>query len=60
MNRSTWKTPFEIVIGTHPKGILYLRDVAGEEKRSVGEEEFYYFMKSLHEEVKLRLEQSNL
>ena len=59
MNRSTRKTPFEIVTRMQPRGISYLRDVAGEEKRSVVEEEFVDFMESLHKEVKLRLEQSN-
>ena len=59
VNRSTRKTPFEIVIGMHPRGISDLRDVAGEEKRSIVGEEFANFMESLHKEVKLRLEQSN-
>ena len=35
MNRSTRKTPFEIVTGMQPRGISNLRDVASEEKRSV-------------------------
>ena len=59
VNRSIGKTPFEIVIGMNPRGISDLRDVAGEEKRSVAGEEFADFMKSLHKQVKLRLEQSN-
>ena len=59
MNRSTGKTPFEIVTGMHPRGISDLRDVAGEEKRSAIGEEFFGFMESLHKKVKLRLEQSN-
>ena len=59
VNRSIEKTPFEIVTGMHPRGILDLRDVVGEEKRSVAGEEFVDFMKSLHKEVKLSLEQSN-
>ena len=59
MNRSTGKTPFEIVTGMHPRGISDLRDVVGEEKRSVVGEEFSDFMESLHNEVKLRIEQSN-
>ena len=36
-----------------------MRDVAGEEKRSVEGEVIVHFMKSLHEEVKLKLEQIN-
>ena len=59
MNRSTRKTPFEIVFGMHPRGISYLRDVGSEEKRSSIGEEFSDFMESLHKKVKLRLEQSN-
>ena len=59
VNRSIGKTPFEIVTGMHPRGILGLRDVASEEKRSVAREEFADFMESLHKEVKSRLEQSN-
>ena len=48
MNRSTGKTPFEIVTRMHPRGISDLRDVAGEEKRSATGEEFSDLMKSLH------------
>ena len=59
MNRSTGKTPFEIVTRMHRRGILDLRDVAGEEKRSTAGEEFSDFMESLHKEVKLRFEKSN-
>ena len=53
---STGKIPFEIVTRMNPRGVSDLRDVASEEKRSVVEEEFSDFMKSLHKEVKLRLE----
>ena len=59
VNRSTGKTPFEIVTGMHPRGISDSRDVASEEKRRAVGEEFFDFMESLHKEVKLRLEQSN-
>ena len=59
MNRSTWKTTFDIVIGMKPRGVSDLRDVASEEKRSATGEEFVDFMESLHKKVKLRLEQSN-
>ena len=35
MNRSTGKTPFEIVSGMKPRGVSNLKDVVvGEEKRS--------------------------
>ena len=59
VNRSTWEAPFEIVTRIHPRGVSYLRDVVGEEKRSVAVEEFVGFMESLHKELKLMLEQSN-
>ena len=59
VNRSTGKTPFEIVTELQPRGVSDLRDVAGEEKKSAAGEEFANFMESLHKEVKLRLEQSN-
>ena len=36
-----------------------MRDIFGEEKRSATGEEFSDFMKSLHKEVKLRIEKSN-
>ena len=35
VNRSTGKTPFEIVTGMHPRGTSDLRDVASEEKRRI-------------------------
>ena len=59
VDRSTGKTPFEIVTGMHSRGISDLRDIAGEEKKSAAGEEFVDFMDSLHKEVKLRLEKSN-
>ena len=59
VNISKGKTHFGIVTRIKPRGVLDLRDVVGEEKRSAEGEEFFGFMKSLHEEVKLKLEQSN-
>ena len=56
VNRSTGKTPFEIITRMKPRGVSNLRDVAGEEKRSVTREEFSDFMRSLYKEVKLKLE----
>ena len=41
------------------RGVSNLRDIASEEKRTTAGEEFSDFMKSLHKEVKLRLEKSN-
>ena len=48
VNRWIGKTPFEIVTRMNLRGISDLRDVAGEEKRSAGGEEFFDFMESLH------------
>ena len=59
VNRSIGKTHFGIVTRIKPRGVLDLRDVVGEEKRSVAGEKNSDFMESLHKEVKLRLEQSN-
>ena len=56
VSRSIGKTPFQIVNRIKPKGISYLRDIVGEEKRSVEGEVFANVMKSLHEEVKMKLE----
>ena len=41
MNRSTRKTPFEIITKMKPRGISDLRDVASEEKRSDVGEDFF-------------------
>ena len=56
VNRSTRKTPVEIVIGMKPREVSNLRDFVDEEKRSVAGEEFFDLMKSLHKKVKLKLE----
>ena len=56
VNRSIRKTPFEIVSRMKPRGVSYLRDIVGEENRSVVGEEFADFKESLRKEVKLRLE----
>jgi hypothetical protein len=40
VNRSTGKSPFEIVYGIHPRGITELRDLNQDEFRSVGAEYF--------------------
>ena len=53
VNQSTGKTPFEIVTGMHPRGISNLRDVAGEEKRSIVGEEFANLMESLRKKVEV-------
>lgn len=59
VNKSTSKTPFQIFTGIQLRGISILRDIIVEEKRSIGEEALPKYMKSLHEAMKHKLEQSN-
>ena len=59
VNRSKRKTQFEIVTGMKPRGVSNFRNIIGEEERNVEGEVFDDYMNSLHEEVKLKLEQSN-
>lgn len=56
INRSTKRTPFEIVIGVHPRGISELRDISSEDRRSSEEEDFADHMAALHIQVKQHLE----
>jgi hypothetical protein len=55
INRSTGKSPFQIVYGTQPRGIYELRDSEWDEIRSVSAEDFAEAMKELHSQVKERL-----
>ena len=59
MNRSMEKINFDMVVRMLPKRLTELKEVIGEEKWIVEVGKFSSFMKSLHEEVKLMLEQSN-
>ncbi|XP_057830137.1 uncharacterized protein LOC131041165 [Cryptomeria japonica] len=59
VNRSTWRSPFEVVYGLHPRGILELRDLHGVDKRSSEAEDFVAVMKDIHQQVKETL-QSNV
>ena len=54
-NRSTGKSPFQIVYGMHPRGVHELRDLGTVEKRSANDEEFANAIQELHEEVKQKL-----
>jgi hypothetical protein len=40
VNRSTWKSKFEIVYGIQPRGITELRDLNQDEFKSAGVEDF--------------------
>ena len=59
INKSTCFIPFQIVYGTHPRGVLELRDVNKVVRISSQLEYFYIFMRGLHQEVKNRLEKTN-
>ena len=59
-NRSTCKSPFQIVYGMHPRGVHELHDLGSAKKRSVDGEEFVDVIHEMHEEVKQKLQSSNL
>jgi hypothetical protein len=60
VNRSTGKSPFEIVYGIHPRGITELRDMKQDEFRSVGAKYFATEMQKLHDRVREKLQNNNL
>ena len=59
-NRSTRKTPFQIVYGMHFRGVHELRGLGTTERRSADNEKFVDAICELHEEVKQKLQSSNL
>jgi hypothetical protein len=59
MNRSTGKSPFEIVYDRQPRGVLELRDSKQIMTKSTSAKEFTEAMKELHSQVKERLLKSN-
>jgi hypothetical protein len=59
VNRSTGKSPFQIVYGTQPRGVSELRDSEQTATSSASAEEFAEAMKELHSRVKQRLIDSN-
>ena len=59
-NRSTGKSPFQIVNGMHPRGVHELRDLGTTKKRSAYGEEFASSIKELHEDVKQKLQDKSL
>ena len=52
-------SPFHILYGMHPRGIIELRDLGKLERRSADEEDFAQTMSDLHEQVKSKLQDSN-
>jgi hypothetical protein len=59
INRSTGKSPFQIVYGMKPRRFSELRDVEQVEFRSASAEDFAESMKELHNQVKERLQSSS-
>jgi hypothetical protein len=59
VNRSTGKSPFQILYGTQPRGVSELRESEQAETSSARAEEFAEVMQELHAEVKQRLMKAN-
>jgi hypothetical protein len=59
VNRSTGKSPFQIVYGVLPRGVFELRDSEQTATSSASAEEFAEAMKKLHNQVKERLLKSS-
>jgi hypothetical protein len=59
VNRSTGKSPFEIVYGIQPRGITDLRDPNQDEFRSAGAEDFATEMHKIHDRVREQLQNNN-
>jgi hypothetical protein len=58
-NRSTGKSPFQIVYGMNPRGVSELRDLEKNEFRSVGAEDFVAEMQKLHNQIKEQLQNNS-
>jgi hypothetical protein len=59
LNRSTGKSPFQIVYGMQPRGVFELKDAEQAEFRSASAEDFAEGMKKLHSRIKERLQNSS-
>jgi hypothetical protein len=59
LNRSTGKSPFQIVYGMQPRGVYELKDSEQNETRSASAKDFVEAMKELHSQVRERLQNSN-
>jgi hypothetical protein len=59
VNRSTGKSPFQVVYRMQPRGVSELRDSEQTATSSASAEEFIEAMKELHDQVKQRLLDSN-
>jgi hypothetical protein len=54
-NRSTRKSPFQILYGLQPRGVSKLRDLGQSEIRSAGAEDFAAEMQKLHIQIRGQL-----
>jgi hypothetical protein len=59
VNRSTGKSPFQILYGTQPRGVSEVRESGQAETSSARAEEFAEAMEELHTKVKQRLMDAN-
>jgi hypothetical protein len=59
VNRSTGRSPFQILYGTQPRGVSELRESEQAATSSASTEEFAEAMQDLHSQVKQRLMKSN-
>jgi hypothetical protein len=59
VNRSTGKSPFQILYGTQPRGVSELKELEQAETSSASAKQFAEAMQELQTEVKQRLQKSN-
>lgn len=59
VNRSTGKSPFEVVYGMHPKGIMQLRDITNLQHKSGTSDDMAHSMKEVHEQVRQALQDTS-
>ncbi|GLJ13208.1 hypothetical protein SUGI_0207710 [Cryptomeria japonica] len=57
--RSTGRSPFQIVYGQNPRGILELRDLPHDGQTSAHGEQFADSMKEVHDQVRLALQRNS-
>jgi hypothetical protein len=55
VNRSTGKSPFQIVYGMNPRGVSELKDLKQGEFKSTGAKDFAAEMQELHNQIKGQL-----
>jgi hypothetical protein len=58
-NKSTGKSPFQILYGMQPRGVSELRDLEQSEVRSVGAKYFAAEMQKLHSQIRGKLQNSS-